>query len=301
MKYIRLRKLVSKEKLVALYQERGQSLEDIARTFGVTRVAVWKALKAYGIARRGGSEASVLAFSRGKYRGKTTAEFNESIFSQWSQRMAYLLGYIFTDGCFRRVTRTCFQVDISSSDREHLEKLAAILGKNVPLHTIKQSRRGFSGGEDRYLHLIRFTRPGMIQDLRKLGLTERKSLTMKFPQVPKEFLRHFIRGCWDGDGSIFIESSGYPAAYFGTGSLAFIEEMRERLRGLGFGRLTIHVRKPDGVKSKNPHYYLKIRSNHAVAFCEFLYDNVPTNLMLLRKALVYEYWRGHFHKRGHKG
>jgi len=290
-KFIRRRlKQVPKETLAALYQS-GQALDDIGKTFGVTRQAVYKALKGYGIERRERSSASVLAFSRGKYSGKTTAELNESLFSQWSQPMAYLLGYIFTDGSLRRVSKTNFAVIISSVDRDHLEKLGAIMGKGVAIRRQKQSKKGFSGTEDRYIHYIQFTRPRMIEDLRKLGLTERKSLTMKFPQVPDEFLRDFIRGCWDGDGSIFIGASGYPIAYFGTGSLRFITEMANKLRDRGFGKLTVHVKKPDLVKSKNPHYYLKIHSKRAVAFCEWIYDNVPADLMLTRKAAVYESWQ----------
>ncbi len=124
-----------------------------------------------------------------------------------------------------------------------------------------------------------------------MGLTERKSLTMRFPDVPEEFLRDFIRGCWDGDGSIFEGSSWYLVATFVTGSLLFIQAMRHRLNNLGFGRLTIHTRPPDGVITKNPSYSIKISHTRAVKFCEFLYDGVPSNLFLIRKYLVYEYFR----------
>jgi hypothetical protein len=213
--------------------------------------------------------------------------------------MAYLLGYIFTDGCLTNVgprrkdgSPVTLGVKIGSTDPNHLEKLADILGKGVPIDTHKQGKGGFSGMEDRYLHTIRFTRPRMIADLRKLGLTERKSLNMRFPLVPDEFLRDFIRGCLDGDGSIYLESGRKLTAYYGTGSLEFIRVMRSRLQNVGFGEPTIHVKKPDGVKSKNPHYYLRIRGEQAVKFCEFLYESVPPDLMLLRKALVYEKWCG---------
>jgi len=283
---------LNKETLAILYQETGHSLEDIGRMFGVTRMGVQKALRTHGIKRRGKSDARILAFSKGKIEGKTTAELNEALFSQWSQPMAYLLGYIFTDGSLHHMPKSnSSAVIISSMDRDHLEKLAAILGKGIRILTQKQSKKGFSGTEDRYIHYIQFTRPRMIKDLRKLGLTERKSLTMKFPQVPDEFRRDFIRGCWDGDGSIFIGSSGYPLAYFGTGSLEFIKEMRDRLAERGYGRLTIHVLKPGKAGRKNPHYYLRIHTKRAVAFCEWLYENVPTHLMLTRKAAVYESWR----------
>jgi hypothetical protein len=46
----------------------------------------------------------------------------------------------------------------------------------------------------------------IITDLKKLGVTPKKSLIIKFPtnnQVPKELLNHFVRGVFDGDGSVF--------------------------------------------------------------------------------------------------
>jgi hypothetical protein len=111
---------------------------------------------------------------------------------------------------------------------------------------------------------------------------------MQFPDVPEEFLRDFIRGCWDGDGSIFIGSSGELVATFVTGSLAFITGMRDRLWKYGFGRLTIHTRQPDGVKTKNPSYSMKISTGPALEFCRFLYHDVPDGLLLVRKFLTYK-------------
>jgi len=290
IKHGRIRGRVTPEELATLYQEEGLSLEDIAQKFGVTRTAVGLLLKEYGIPARDRSKARILALSKGKFKDRSTARLRESLFSQWSQPMAYLLGYIFTDGSLSCAGNSS-RVRIATIDREHLEKLAAILGEDVKVKSGKQSKKGFSGSGDHYIHWIEFTRPEMIQDLRRLGLTERKSFTMQFPDVPDDFLRDFIRGCWDGDGSIFIGSSGQLVATFVTGSLLFILAMKKRLGNRGFGRLTVHTRQPDGVKTKKPSFYIKIHGKHAIKFCEFLYDSVPSNLFLTRKFLVYEYCR----------
>lgn len=34
--------------------------------------------------------------------------------------------------------------------------------------------------------------------------------------IPKEFMSHFIRGCFDGDGSAFISSGYFRIAYYGS-------------------------------------------------------------------------------------
>src|SRR5690606_8445162 len=45
----------------------------------------------------------------------------------------------------------------------------------------------------------------MYNDLLDKGITPRKSLTLKPPKnVPKDLVRHWIRGYFDGDGSVHI-------------------------------------------------------------------------------------------------
>ena len=283
----RSKEQVTKVDLERLYLEEGLSLEDIAQKYGVTRTSVHKWFKVHGISPRTKSRARILALSKGKFEGKTTATLCESLFSHWSQPMAYLLGYIFTDGSLGQTSPGSDRVTIGSIDREHLEKLATILGAGIPIKKQKQSKKGFSGTEDRYIYLIQFTRPEMIKDLRRLGLTERKSLSMQFPDVPEEFLRDFIRGCWDGDGSLSVYMGTLGASYV-TGSQQFIRAMRDRLDNRGFGRLTIRTRQPDGVKTKTSSYSFVISSAAALRFCEFLYKDVPESLFLARKFLIYQ-------------
>ena len=38
------------------------------------------------------------------------------------------------------------------------------------------------------------------KDLEQFGISSNKSLTVPFPDVPKEFLPSFVRGVIDGDG-----------------------------------------------------------------------------------------------------
>ncbi|GIM28208.1 hypothetical protein CPJCM30710_08740 [Clostridium polyendosporum] len=52
----------------------------------------------------------------------------------------------------------------------------------------------------------------MCSDLRKLGVVPNKLfLISKVPQIPDYLIRHFIRGYFDGDGSIF---SSHNTSYF---------------------------------------------------------------------------------------
>lgn len=53
---------------------------------------------------------------------------------------------------------------------------------------------------------IVFNSVEMAQDLNKLGITPRKSLTLSPPQIEEQYFLPFILGYFDGDGSLFKTS-----------------------------------------------------------------------------------------------
>ncbi len=129
----------------------------------------------------------------------------------------------------------------------------------------------------------------VYDDLLNLGLIPNKSLTMRFPEIRREYVRHFIRGCWDGDGSVFFDRAGRPVAHYVSGSLKFVEGMLEQLKEAGLSERTIH---------KNKHsssYYFKFFGPQCKLLYEYFYKDVGPALYLERKhglfrksALLYE-------------
>ncbi|MBL7151954.1 MAG: hypothetical protein ISS89_05170 [Candidatus Omnitrophica bacterium] len=60
---------LTKDKLISLYINERKSLADIAKLYGVSRVAVYKKLKKCGIKQRSKSEARLEAQKQGKLQG----------------------------------------------------------------------------------------------------------------------------------------------------------------------------------------------------------------------------------------
>ena len=61
-----------------------------------------------------------------------------------------------------------------------------------------------TNGKKKYI--LSITSNSLASALINLGATPRKSLTLKFPtftQVPEKLMQHFIRGYFDGDGSVW--------------------------------------------------------------------------------------------------
>jgi hypothetical protein len=119
-------------------------------------------------------------------------------FKAWSSEMAYVLGYWFADGnMYNQPSCASYVVSIGSKDLEHLKQLRSTIGMG------KLTR---ITGSDVYKLVI--CRKEMFDDLLRLGGTERKSLTLAWPEVPLEYLAHFTRGYVDGDGSLIWHKPG---------------------------------------------------------------------------------------------
>lgn len=117
---------------------------------------------------------------------------NEDFFCEWGPIMAYVLGFWFADGYMRK--EKSYRISFSGKDENILIKIRQALDSNHPVRLIHK--------DDCYF--ISFCSKKLYQDLTKSGGLRRKSKTISFPAVPKEFLPDFIRGYFDGDGSVFF-------------------------------------------------------------------------------------------------
>lgn len=126
-----------------------------------------------------------------------------------SEDKAYWLGFLQADGCITRFYKgselrsMSLEVTLSEKDKEHLEKFNHCLESNVP---IKEKSVKLSGKQYKSFRLV-INCTKLCYDLINLGCTPQKTYTIKFPneqQVPKKFIRDFLRGFFDGDGCISI-------------------------------------------------------------------------------------------------
>ena len=141
---------------------------------------------------------------------------DRDFFKEWSTKMAYILGYWFADGCIWSGGGH-HNINFTSNDRQHLEKIKSILQSDHKIY----SRIGDNS------YKLEIGCIEMYDDIIKLGGCERKSNIVKFPNIPKEYLWHFIRGYFDGDGSVYFRKKE-PRISF-TGNIDFINGLMEKL------------------------------------------------------------------------
>ncbi|WP_051986393.1 LAGLIDADG family homing endonuclease [Clostridium amazonitimonense] len=128
-----------------------------------------------------------------------------------SQEKAYLLGLIYADGFVG--DHNCNNIVIGLKDRDMIVKIAKLLEYDGKIRIGNKGSFENSG----YSYILNFSSKEMAMDLRKLGLYPNKSLTMTdLPSINEELYRHFIRGYFDGDGSIILTKK---CSYYRTESL----------------------------------------------------------------------------------
>lgn len=270
-----------KDRLSAMYHQEGMSLGDIARQFGVSRTAIHKRMLQFGIRARSRSESRLLALRQGKFPTMLAHSVNEKFFRSWTKEMAYVLGLMLTDGCVSKDLQT---VTLAMNDREILDKVRTAMRADIPVLPSKHQAK---------LHIFRITRSSIAKDLIRIGVTPRKSLTVAFPPVPDEYLSHFIRGVFDGDGSVTLiryAHAKHPThatwlrTVFNSGSEKFIVELERKLQSLGMPPQNIY--KQQG--GKNPYYKFGYGGNNSKKLLAIMYRDTENRLYLERKFRVFQ-------------
>lgn len=134
---------------------------------------------------------------------------NDNYFSSQNNKMAYFLGFIMADGNVAKNSNR-IQICLAEKDSEFLELFYKEIGGTPVAHYF--ARKGTQP-------ICRWEclSSKIKKDLSIYGIIPHKTGFAKIPNtLKKEFYSDFIRGYFDGDGSIWIEENG--AAGFGITS-----------------------------------------------------------------------------------
>jgi len=177
----------------------------------------------------------------------------------------------------KRADAVSWHLSIGQKEPELLEKVRAQMGSTALIRF--HEKRGVAGA----LYTLRIDNAAVCADLRQLGVTPRKSLTITFPPMPTHVMRDFVRGCWDGDGSVYWSGTPLrPSASFISGSKVFVQDLVKHLVGLGLPDRTIHIRNP-AKSSEHRSYSFRFTGRDCALLYHVLYDNVDESICLSRK------------------
>lgn len=206
---------------------------------------------------------------------------------------AYILGFLYADGCIIDKKRGQKQIVINlhEKDVDILYKFKEELNFEGNLHFYKGDKIKTSKNytiKRGNLYRLTISSNCLCNSLIKLGCMPRKSLTCKFPdsgQIPENLMSHFIRGLFDGDGYISKVNKDKFNPQFTFGILGTLD-MCQGIRKYLSNKLSL-----------NPDKKLKIGDN-VFAICyannkdlkkifNYIYNNDST-LFLKRKFEIFK-------------
>lgn len=172
----------------------GVSIKTIADIYEVSTTTITRHLKQGNVApRKAWASSRKLVLKDERFFEKIDTE-----------EKAYWLGFIATDGNIMKTRRRrTLYIGLQASDITHLSKLSMLLyGEDRA--KIRKSK-GAADGKSCYL---RVCSTALVDDLIANGITPNKTFTVKPWVGPSNLMRHYWRGCVDGDGCLRMRDDG---------------------------------------------------------------------------------------------
>lgn len=149
------------------------------------------------------------------------------------EETAYWLGFLYADGYISK-GNTIIELCLSVKDEEHLVKFKDFIETTSPIKVKK-----INLNDKEYIaKRLSICNKKIADNLESLGCHNNKGSTLVFPDdsiVPPELLHHFMRGYFDGDGSVYKskENQVYVSV---IGNIQFITEYQNVLSSIGINK-----------------------------------------------------------------
>jgi len=195
---------------------------------------------------------------------------------------AYWLGYFYADG--NVASNNCKiknTVILSSTDLETVEHFKNSVKYTGPIRV--ETHRKYC----KQIYKVAIYSKQMRLDLISNGCVPAKSLIITFPKLQEKLISHFIRGYFDGDGSVGIyKNSSNKEIYtlrssFCSGSKQFIEEL--------YNFLPVNKIKHIQIRKKPIIYSINFSVEDSLSLANFMYKDAT--IFLTRKKEKFDKYR----------
>lgn len=254
------------KEMIKLY-ESGKSMKDIAKIYKVTAPCIKYNLLKNNI----------------QLNTNRIYTFNEDYFEKIdSDNKAYFLGYLFADGCIRERFKKGRNNPIYSC-------ILKLHEKDYYIMEYFKKELNFNGGitkeKGTNCFKIVLNSKKLCKDLINLGCIPCKSLILKFPKMlNKEYYPHFIRGYFDGDGSVGVYDQKYRTDFISNisllGTLDFCRGVKEELEN---NNIKAHIKKR-GKNIKNTYCLNVYAREQQIKFINYIYKDAV--YYLIRKYKI---------------
>lgn len=197
---------------------------------------------------------------------------------------AYILGFWYADGTISYGDQAVIKLKNTESDLELLSKIKNYFCTDLP---IKKENNTI---------ILKISSNLLCSNFNKLGCVyEKTNKDLNIPEMDKSLLRHFIRGYFDGDGTVFYDRI-YLKANICSVNIKFLEKLQNILNNFNINtRINVEIRKGKELKTpckdststnfKDMYRLFISKKEDLVKFKNFLYED--STIFLSRKKDIF--------------
>ena len=196
-----------------------------------------------------------------------------------SEIKSYLLGWIMSDGYIsKRAAEKYsnrsprFGIKLSSKDIEIINLFRKELSPDRKINKETVIKNGISFESSR----LEIPSIKLVDDLLNLGVTFNKTGKKVIPKINPIYMNHFIRGFFDGDGSVSISKRNKISIYICCVNRDFLQNLKDYFDLIHI-QCAIYEEKRPGMDV----FRLNFSGDGRIKFYHYLYDNA--NYLLQRK------------------
>jgi len=175
-----------------------------------------------------------------------------------------------------------FSITLKHADINHLRKFRKVIGSNGKIGYIQSNKS---------VHLGFYSCDKIFDSLVKRGVTPNKSLRIKKVIVHSRLMSHFIRGVFDGDGSL----SGNKITHIQF-QIAGYKPLLRQIQGILVKKCHINKVKIYSLSGQNKASRVQYTGSQIFKILDFLYKNSTSQTRLERKYKKYLLFKKKFRK-----
>jgi len=267
-----MRESLTKESLYERYAVGGESIREISRATGYAESTISKHMKVHEIEQN----------PHGHYIKRNYIDSSGflDVSDDWH---AYWIGFLAADGCIYEDGKNSIRVQLhlQQSDADHMKNFRDGVGSKSAI------RFGGKGGSS--AAILCLYDPPLATALARWGIVPNKTLQLSWPtDFPEHLLSAYIRGYFDGDGTVYQRhrkngGSNWTETIcrFIGGSQSFLERLKTELEERGIETLCIYRNQQSNA------FFLPLsgRRENLLVFSEFLYTG--STVCLERKKEIF--------------
>lgn len=244
--------------IINMYVNQNLSTVAIGKVMGCNYNKISRVLKSYNIKPDG--------------RSVRKHKLNELYFDSIdTPNKAYILGILYADGNVYPEKGTIF-ISLQEDDKEILEKMRIEIGSAKELKFIDNTNNHRNGYNYKNAYSLIFYSTYMCKSLILQGMMPNKSLKLEFPNISPELYKHFIRGYFDGDGSVYRyikNENNKQVTVTITSTLKFCEKVKEILKN----ELGVYCGIYDASNHNGITKVISMSTSSSKKFLDWIYDD----------------------------